>query len=83
VLGSASYQVLKDLSQVEGLSVHFNPAFIESQLTDLLTHVGVQQVYERGLDDVKSDLSHDWVCSACGYKPGKWLEFKTEASGIL
>lgn len=78
VLGSASYQVLKDLSRVEGLSAHFCPAFIESQLTDRLTQVGVQQVCERSLDDVKSDLSHGWVCSACGYKPGKRLELKPD-----
>lgn len=76
VLGSASYRVLKDLSRVEGLSAHFSPAFIEAQLTDLLTQVGVQQVCEQSLDEVKSDLSHAWVCSACAYKPGKRLELK-------
>ena len=78
VLGGTSYQVLKDLSRVEGLSAHFSPAFIEAQLTDLLTQVGVQQVCEQSLDDVKNDLSHGWVCSACGYKPGKRLELKPD-----
>jgi hypothetical protein len=78
VLGSPSYQVLKDLSLVEGLSAHFSPVFIEAQLTDLLTQIGVQQVCEQGLDDVKSDLSHGWVCSVCGYKPGKCLELKPD-----
>jgi len=78
VLGSPSYQVLKDLSRVEGLSAHFSPTFIEAQLTDLLTQVGVQQVCEQSLDDVKSDLSHGWVCSACGYKPGKRLKLKPD-----
>lgn len=78
VLTSKSYRVLKDLSRVEGLSAHFSPTFIESQLTDLLTQVGVQQVCEQNLDDVKSDLSHGWVCATCGYKPGKRLELKPE-----
>ncbi|HFT0375063.1 TPA: hypothetical protein ACH1TY_001255 [Enterobacter mori] len=78
VLGSPSHQMLKYLSQVEGLSAHFSPAFIEAQLTDLLTQVGVQQVCEESLDEVKSDLSHGWVCSACGYKPGKRLELKPD-----
>ena len=78
VLGSPSYQVLKDLSRVEGLSAHFSPAFIEAQLTDLLTQVGVQQVCEQNLDDVRNDLSHGWVCSVCGYKPGKRLELKPD-----
>ena len=36
----------------------------------------MQQVCEHSLDDVKNDLSHGWVCSACGYKPGKRLELK-------
>ena len=76
VLGSPSYQVLKNLSWVEGLSAHFSPTFIEAQLTNLLTQVGVQEVCEQRLDDVKSDLSRGWVCSACGYKPGKRLELK-------
>jgi len=78
VINSPSYQVLKDLSIVEGLSAHFSPTFIESQLTDLLTQVGVQQVCDKILDEVKSDLSHSWVCSACGYKPGKRLELKSD-----
>jgi len=78
VLSSPSYQLLKNLSQVEGLSAHFSPAFIESELSDLLTQVGVQQVCEQSLDDVKSDLSHGWVCSVCGYKPGKRLELKSD-----
>ncbi|AKB08529.1 TPA: hypothetical protein ACMDV4_001028 [Vibrio cholerae] len=78
VLGSPSYQMLKDLSRVEGLNAHFSPAFIEAKLTDLLTQVGVQQVCEQSLDDVKSDLSHGWVCSACGYRPGKRLELKPD-----
>jgi hypothetical protein len=78
VLGSPSYQVLKDLSRVEGLCAHFSPAFIEAQLADLLAQVGMQQVCKQGLDDVKNDLSHGWVCSACAYKPGKRLELKPD-----
>jgi len=78
VLSSSSYQLLKNLSQVEGLSAHFSPAFIESQLTDLLTQVGVQQVCNQSLDDVKSALSLGWVCSVCGYKPGRRLELKAD-----
>lgn len=78
VLSSPSYQVLQGFSQVEGLSAHFSPAVIESQLTELLTQVGVQQVCEQSLDDVKNDLSHGWVCSTCGYKPGKRLELKPD-----
>lgn len=76
VLSSASYQVLKDFSRVEGLSAHFSPVLIESELADLLIQVGVQQVCEKGLDDVKSDLSHGWVCSACSYRPGKRVELQ-------
>lgn len=78
VLTSSGYQVLKTLSIVEGLSAHFSPAFIESQLTDLLSQVGVQQVCEQNLDDVKADLSNGWMCSACDYKPGKRLEIKPD-----
>lgn len=78
VLGSSSYQVLKGLSWVEGLGAHFSPVFIESQLYDLLTQVGVQHVCEQSLDDLKSDLSNSWVCSACRYKPGKRLELKPD-----
>jgi hypothetical protein len=77
-LNSSSYQVLKALSRVKGLSAHFSPTFIESQLTDQLTQVGVQQVCEQSPDDLKNDLSHGWVCSTCGYKPGKRLEFKPD-----
>ena len=78
VLGSPNYQVLRDISKVEGLSAHFSPAFIEAQLTDLLTQVGVQQVCDHSLDDVKNDLNHGWVCSTCGYKPGLRLELKPD-----
>ncbi len=78
VLRSSSYQVLNDLAQVEGLSAHFNPVFIESRLTDLLTRTGVQQLCEQSLDDVKRDLSHGWVCSVCGYQPGRRREFDPE-----
>lgn len=78
VLGSPRYQVLTDLSGVEGLSAHYSPDFIEAQLSDLLIQIGVQQVCERSLDDLKSDLSHGWVCSVCGYKPGKRLALKPD-----
>lgn len=78
VLTSQSYRVLKAFSLVDGLSAHFSPSFIESQLINLLNQVGVQQVCEQGLDELKSDLSHGWVCSACGYKPGKRLEIKPD-----
>ncbi|MCY9666475.1 DUF2570 domain-containing protein [Paenibacillus alginolyticus] len=78
VLTSSNYQILKNLSFVEGLSAHFNPGFIESELTGLLTQVDVQQVCEQKLDDVKTDLSNGWVCSACGYKPSKRLEIKPD-----
>lgn len=78
VLSNPSYQVLKDLSLVEGLSAHFSPAVIEAQLTDLLSQVSVQQVCEQSLDDVKRDLSHGWVCSTCGYKLGKRLELEPD-----
>ncbi|MGB4098947.1 MAG: hypothetical protein WBM02_06020 [bacterium] len=78
VLGSQSYQVLKDLSRVEGLSAHFSPASIKAQLAELLTQVSVQQVCEQSWDDVKNDLFHGWLCSACGYKLGKRLELKPD-----
>ena len=38
----------------------------------------MQQVCEQSLDDVKNDLFHGWVCSTCGYKPGKRLELKPD-----
>lgn len=78
VLTASDYQVLTNLSLVDGLSAHFSPGFIESQITDLLTQVGVEQVCEQNLEEVKTDLSKGWVCSSCGYKPGKKLEIKPE-----
>ena len=75
---ATDYQVLKSLSLVDGLSAHFSPVFIESQLTNLLTQIGVQQVCEQNLEEVKADLSKGWICSSCGYKSGKKLEIKPE-----
>ena len=78
VINSQNNQLLNILSQVDGLSAHFNPTYIESQLSNLLIQIGVQQVCEQSLDDVKSDLSHGWVCATCGYKLGKRLALKPD-----
>lgn len=78
VLTAVDYQVLKNFSFVDGLSAHFSPVYIESQLTDLLVQIGVQQVCEQNLEQVKADLSKGWICSSCCYKPGKKLEVKPE-----
>jgi hypothetical protein len=38
----------------------------------------VQQVCEQNLEEVKTDLTKGWLCSSCGYKPGKKLEIKPD-----
>ena len=78
VLTATEYRVLTDLSCVKGLSAHYSPALIKNQLANPLNQVGVQQVCEQNLEEVKADLSKGWVCSSCGYKPGKTLDIKHE-----
>ncbi len=75
VLTSEDYVFLQNLSQVNGLSAHYNPAEIKGQLGQLLERVQVSQVCERELADVQADLENDWICSECGYKPGKISDF--------
>lgn len=72
------YAVLNALSQVESLSAHYNPVFLEAELRDLLEDVCVKSVCERNLEQIKTDLQNSWVCSACGYKPGKMRDFIAE-----
>jgi len=78
VLKSDDYLFLQNLAQVDGLSAHYNPATIEWQLKQLLEKVQISQVCQRELSDVQSDLENGWVCTECGYKPGKTLDFKSE-----
>jgi hypothetical protein len=78
VLSSEDYGFLQNLSQVNGLSAHYSPPEIEWQLKQLLEKVQVTKVCERELADVQSDLQNGWICSECGYKPGKATEFNPE-----
>ncbi len=78
VLSSEDYGFLQHLSQVNGLSAHYSPAQIKWQLKQLLEKVQVSKVCERELADVQADLQNGWICSECGYKPGKTTEFKPE-----
>ena len=78
VLMSSEYTVLTNLSRVEGLSAHYSPAYIKAELAKSLTQVGVHQVCDRKLDEVKTDLENGWVCSSCGYKLGEKMDLKTE-----
>jgi hypothetical protein len=78
VLTASDFAVLTNLSLVEGLSAHFSPAFIEAEIGRIMAQVGVQQVCERTLNEVKADLDNSWVCSSCGYRPGKKLNLKAE-----
>jgi hypothetical protein len=79
VLTAPDYAFLSNLSQVEGLSAHYSPAFVERELKTLLEQVGVESICERNLNEIKTDLTEGWVCSVCGYKPGKQQEFKPES----
>jgi hypothetical protein len=78
VLTAPDYQTLTCFALVNGLSAHFSPAFIEAQLSELLTQVGVQQICSQTLEQVKVDLAKGWLCSCCGYRPGKIPEIKLE-----
>jgi hypothetical protein len=78
VLTAEVYQILTNLSLVDGLSAHFSPGVIESQLTDLLKQIGVQLMCEQNVEEVKADLSNGWLCTSCGYKPGQKLEIKPD-----
>ncbi len=78
VLTSEDYSFLHNLSQVNGLSAHYSPAEIERQLGQLLEKVQVSNVCEREPADVQADLQNGWICSECGYKPGKTTNFKPE-----
>ena len=78
VLTDSDYVFLKNLSSVEGLSAHYSPAEIDRQLEQLLSNMQVTKVCERSTNEVKADLDNGWVCSECGYKPGKHQEFKPE-----
>lgn len=78
ILASEDYEFLQNLSRVNGLSAHYSPEEIEKQLKQLLEKIQVSKVCERELDDVKTDLQNSWICTGCGFKPGKSANFNSE-----
>ncbi|MCB2305629.1 DUF4504 domain-containing protein [Clostridium estertheticum] len=78
VIASPEYIVLSDLSMVDGLSAHYSPQYVQHILEDLLNNIGVDNICEMSLDDLKHNLETEWVCSSCEYRLGNKMNFDVD-----
>jgi hypothetical protein len=79
VIHGDEYTALTNLSMVTGLSAHFNPERIQSQLASFLTNLGMTDLCEPTVANLGHDLAVGWKCSVCSYSIGTLAPFSAES----
>ena len=79
VLVSREFAALKNFASVEGLSAHYSPVRIESELRQILGQIGVTLVCDPGPATLDQDLNDGWTCSICHYHIGTSVPIVADA----